>query len=280
MMAPALLAAGGALAAWALAIEPRRLVLRPRALTPPAWPRSLDGLRVAVLADLHAGTPPTDERRLRRIAARVNEAAPELVLILGDFLTHGGLFQGRVAPEAVGAALTGLSAPLGVFAVLGNHDWHEAGERMIRAADEAGIRVLEDEAATVRRAGQELWLAGVSDAWSRVPDLSGTLARVPHGAPVLVVTHSPDLFPRVPARVSLTLAGHTHAGQVNVPLARRLALPSAYGERFLSGHIEEDGRQLYVHPGIGNSAVPARLRATPEITLLTLGGGCHGDRLD
>ena len=268
----ALLAGGLGLAVWAVAIEPRWLRTRSRELAVPGLPAGLEGLRAAVIADLHVGAPPVDERRLRRIVGRLNAAAPEIVLILGDLLAHEGLFRRVPDPELVAAWLAALEAPLGVFAVLGNHDWAGGrGDRLTRAAADVGIRVLDDDAALVLRDGRHpLWLAGIADAASRVPDVAGTLGRVPDGAPVLALTHSPDVFPHVPARVSLTLAGHTHGGQVRVPFITRRVIPSRFGNRYARGHVVEGGRHLFVHPGVGTAGPPIRFRSPPELTILTL----------
>ena len=237
----------------------------------PGWSEGLDGLRIAVLSDLHAGAPPVGEARLRKLVTNVNAAAPELVVILGDLLTHDGPFGDPLEPEAVMAPLARLAAPIGVFVVLGNHDWPHGGERLMRAAADAGVRVLDDDAARALRHGRHpLWLAGIADASSRSPDVRGVLRRISDGAPVLALTHSPDVFPQVPERVSLTLAGHTHGGQVRLPFVTRLVIPSRFGERYARHHVEEGGRHLFVSPGIGTAGLPIRFRAPPELTLLTL----------
>jgi predicted MPP superfamily phosphohydrolase len=111
----------------------------------------------------------------------------------------------------------------------------------------------------------------VSDLYTRPADVGRALASVPEGAPVILLTHNPDVFVNVPARVLLTLAGHTHGGQVNLPLLGRLVVPSQFGERFAIGHVHEDGRDLFVTPGIGTSILPVRFGAPPEISVLTVG---------
>jgi predicted MPP superfamily phosphohydrolase len=206
------------------------------------------------------------EARLEGLAAAVNASAPDLVLLLGDFVDPKVRGGSPIAPEAVADRLGALRARLGVFAVLGNHDWLHGGERVAAALRDAGIRVLENEAV----AAGPLWLAGVADARMRTPDVDGALAAVPPEAPVLLMSHDPDLFPHVPERVSLTLSGHTHGGQVAIPALRRPLLPSAYGERYARGLIVEHGRHLLVSSGIGTSGLPLRLLAPPEVLVLTL----------
>jgi uncharacterized protein len=266
----ALGAAAGALAARALWLEPRRLVVRRLSLQLPNWPGELGGLRVAVVADLHTGAVHTGEDWVERIVERVNAERPGLVALLGDFVDQHAALAEPVAPEAVAERLGRLRAPLGVVAVLGNHDWIEGGRRTARALRDAGIPVLENEAIET---GRGLWVAGVADAAERTALVGAALERVPGGAPCILLTHNPDVFPRVPARASLTLAGHTHGAQVNVPLLRRKAVPSRFGARYAGGHVEEGGRQMYVSRGLGTSALPLRFRAPPEIALIELCGG-------
>ena len=255
--------------AWrALWQEPRMGVVRRLTLRLPAWPAELAGLRVALVADLHAGAPHVDEARIERVVRQVNAEAPDVVALLGDYIDRNVTFgRRRVAPEAVAERLARLRAPRGVFAVLGNHDWTNAGPRMGFALRAAGITVLEDAAAP---AGGALHVVGFSDPRVRLPDIDRALAGVPAGAAVLALSHDPDLFPAIPPRVALTVAGHTHGGQIAVPRLRRPVVPSRFGERFVRGHVVERGRHLYVTSGIGTSGHPVRLLAPPEVVVLRL----------
>jgi predicted MPP superfamily phosphohydrolase len=247
-------------------LEPRRNRVRERTLRLPRWPEELDGLRVALISDLHTGAPHVDAARLERVVEAVGAQRPDLVVLLGDFIDPNVRGGSTVEPQAVAAALGRLRAPLGVFAVLGNHDWQNAGEAIAAALRAAGITVLENEAV----AAGPLYVAGLADLRTREPDIAATLAEVPDDAPVIVLSHDPDLFPQIPERVSLTLSGHTHGGQVAVPLLRRRFIPSRFGERFARGHVEEGGRHLYVTSGLGTSGWPVRLLVPSEIVILTL----------
>jgi predicted MPP superfamily phosphohydrolase len=260
-------AAGAAGLAWAGWIEPRRLATVTKTLELPHWPAALDGLRVGVLSDVHAGVPHAGRTAIARAVQRLNEQRPDLFLLLGDFLDANPVWGGRIPPDEVAAQMAELNAPLGTVAVLGNHDWKRSGDAMWRALTHAGIEVLENRA--IRR-GEHLHVAGLADLRCRRPDLPETLAQVPHDAPVLLLAHDPDVFPFVPNRVALTLSGHTHGGQVAIPRVRRPAIPSRYGERFARGHVVEDGRHLYVTSGLGTSGLPLRALAPPEIVVLTL----------
>jgi uncharacterized protein len=269
----ALVAAAAALAARALWVEPRRLVVRRLTLAVPGWTSELDGLRLAVVADLHTGALHTGEGRIERIVERVNAERPDLVVLLGDYVDRHATLAEAVPPEAVAERLGALEAMLRVVAVLGNHDWTEGGRRVAAALRTAGIPVLENEALEV---GRGLWVAGLADAVERRARMETALDPVPDGAPCLLLSHNPDVFPRVPARVSLTLAGHTHGAQLNVPLLRRVAVPSRFGLRYAGGRVEEGGRQMYVSRGLGTSGLPLRFRAPPEIAVIELCGGDGG----
>jgi uncharacterized protein len=262
----AAIGAGAAAAAWAGWIEPRRLVTVRRTLELPRWPASLDGVRLGVISDLHAGAPHAGTKAIARAVERLNAEAPDVMLLLGDFIDAHVLWGGRVSPEHIARELTALRAPLGIFAVLGNHDWKQTGDRMWRALTEAGIEVLENRAA----AAGDPPVAGLADLRERRPDLPTALAGVPPDAPVILLSHDPDVFPFVPERVALTVSGHLHGGQVAIPLVRRPAIPSRYGERYARGHVVEDGRHLYVTSGLGTSGMPLRFLAPPEIVVLEL----------
>ena len=260
----------GALALRALWLEPASLRVATYRLNIPRWPPACDGLRVAVLADLHVGSPWNGRDRLAEIAADTNAARPDLVLLAGDYVIQGVRGGRFVPPHAIAETLRTIAAPLGVWAVLGNHDWWLDGPRVRSALEGAGIRVLEDAAAEVGRGECRFWLAGFGDFWESRHDVGVALARTDETRPILAFTHNPDLFPEVPDRVRLTIAGHTHGGQVYIPFVGRPIVPSRYGERFAIGHVVESGRHLFVSPGIGTSIVPVRFLVPPEISVLVL----------
>jgi len=133
--------------------------------------------------------------------------------------------------------------------------------------------VLENDAAIIERNGETLWVAGIGDKWEGKPDIASTLARlarVDNTAPIIVFTHNPDIFPSIPSKVALTIAGHTHGGQVSAPIIGRPIVPSDFGERYAAGHIVEGVKHLFVTSGIGTSILPVRFRVPPEISLLTI----------
>ena len=253
---------------WGLLIEPNRLVVHREVVSIANWPKELDDLKIAVLSDIHVGSWGVDDRKLRLIVEQTNQLQPEMIVILGDYMTGNGTFRQRVEPEVFGPVLKELRAPLGVYSVLGNHDWWGDAPRLRRALEEHGIKVLEDEVFEVPARGSVVWLAGLADLWTRPQRIDQTIAKIPAGVPIIALTHNPDIFPRVPQRVSLLLAGHTHAAQIYFPIIGPIVQPSNYG--YVRGHYYENNHHLFVTSGIGNSIIPLRFGATPEIVLLTI----------
>lgn len=239
----------------------------------PGWPAATGDLRIAVLADLHTGSPHNDLEKLQEVVRATNRAHPDLVLLAGDFVIQGVVGGHFVEPEASARVLRSLQAPLGVYAVLGNHDWWLEGARVRKALEDEGIPVLEDRAIPLLFNRRPFWLAGVSDFWEAAHDVRRALTGVDEASPVIVVTHNPDVFPEIPDRVTLTIAGHTHGGQVVAPGLGRPVVPSQFGERYAIGHIVEGGRHLFVSTGIGTSILPVRFRVPPEISMIILRSG-------
>lgn len=282
--------ATGGLGAYACGVEPGlELFVTRYKLTPPGWPADLT-LRCAVVADIHACEPWMSVGRIRDIVATTNALEPDLVVLLGDFNAGHRYVTGTVYPPQWGEALEGLKAPLGCYAILGNHDWwHGAlpgmparqAEPVRRALRHAAIPVLENHAIRLEKASKPFWVVGLADQIAvtvgprrhrGLDDLEGALAQVTDAAPVLLLAHEPYIFPRVPERVSLTLCGHTHGGQVNVPLAGPWLDWGHSVDHYVYGHVVEGGRHMIISGGLGTSLVPVRFMRPPEIVLLTLGG--------
>lgn len=263
-------------------VEPNRLVTRHETVQIANWPRELNDLRIAVLSDIHAGGSFINERKLRTIVERTNELQPEMIVILGDYISGDGRRHPlRMAPSTFAAVLKDFRAPLGVYSVLGNHDWWYDGREVRTALEQNGIKVLDDEVFQVKvdrgqAQGTEaqatsLWLVGLADLWTRPQRIETTVSQVPHNVPVIALTHNPDIFPRVPSRVQLLLAGHTHGAQIHLPFIGYVVQPSnTYGERYARGHVFENGHHLFVTTGIGTSIISVRFGVPPEIVLLTV----------
>lgn len=260
----------GLAAFYGFLIEPGRLVTRHETIRIQNWPQQLNGLKIAVLSDIHADDWFVDNNKLREIVERTNQLQPEAIVILGDYMSSDGWVTSKVEPEVFAAALKGFRAPLGVYSVLGNHDWWNDGEKVRVALEQNGIKVLEDEVFEVNARGTSLWLVGLADLWTRRPNIAETVNKVPEGQPMIALTHNGDIFPRLPGRVPLLIAGHTHGGQVRFPFIGSVVSSSRLGDRYTRGHLFENNHHLFVTTGIGTSIIPVRFGVTPEIVLLTL----------
>jgi predicted MPP superfamily phosphohydrolase len=270
-----------ATAAYAGAIEPMEVSVTRYALTPSRWPTRRK-LTITVIADLHAGGPDMTLPHVQRVVDAAQGLRSDLVVFLGDFKAWYWHFKGQPVDDPLWAAeLARLEAPLGTWAILGNHDWwHDlAGVRSALGAVQ--IPILENKAVLLGAAGEQFWLAGLGDQLAHqlgrgrfrgVDDLPGALAQVRTDDPVLLLAHEPDIFPTVPDRVALTLAGHTHGGQIRVPFVWPHLVPSRFGARYAYGHVIENDRHLIVSGGLGTSIIPARLGVPPEVVHITLGG--------
>jgi predicted MPP superfamily phosphohydrolase len=255
---------------WGFFIEPNRLIVHEEKVQIDNWPVELSGLRIALIGDVHTGAWFIDDRKLQRIVELTNQQQPDLILLAGDFMVSNNWHGHRVEPEVTAAALKNLKAPLGVYAVLGNHDWWYNGEKVTKAFEQNGIRVLENDVAEIKWRDRSFWLAGLSDKWTQPQHVSETIAKAPAGATVVALTHNPDIFPQLPSSVPLLLAAHTHGGQVTFPLIGAAVVPSDFGQKYAAGHVYENGHHLFVTTGIGTSIMPVRFRVPPEIAVLTI----------
>jgi len=260
----------GLLIFWGFLIEPGRLVVRQQTIQIANWPTELNGLKVAVLSDIHVDKWFITERKVRTIVQRTNELQPDLIVILGDYMSGNGLVRHEVDPKVFAPILKELRAPLGVYSVLGNHDWWYDGKKLRQHLEQNGIKVLENEVTQLNVRNRSLYLIGLADLWTRAQSIDEVVAKVPEGGSVIALTHNPDIFPKVPQRVPLLLAGHTHGGQVRFPLIGSVVQSSDYGERYERGLVFENNHHLFVTTGIGMSIMPVRFGVTPEIVLLTL----------
>ena len=253
-----------------------------------AWSADSAPVTIALLSDMHVAGPDMPPGRLARIVRQVNALHPDIVLLAGDFVSDKALATHYYSAAEVVAPLAGLRARLGVAAVMGNHDhWreddlHESGIFQAALA-KAGIILLDNQ---VERLGPVV-LGGVDDIFTGHADVPATLAamhqvqvRRPGGTPLakVVVSHSPDIFPELPAASDaagalLVLAGHTHCGQIAPPGIGPILTASNYGKRYACGVVHERGNTLVVGAGLGTSVLPLRLGAVPDMWLITLKPG-------
>tara|TARA_R110002020_G_scaffold154610_7_gene334629 strand:+ start:9623 stop:10516 length:894 start_codon:yes stop_codon:yes gene_type:complete len=263
--------------------------ITPYALTPRGWPAGLK-LRAAVIADIHACEPWMTVSRIEAICRQTMDLEPDIILLLGDYVSGTKIVTGNVNSSEWSAALGALQAPLGVHAILGNHDYWDdktyqrdqnAVPFVVEALRNVGISTYVNEAVRIEKDGHGFWLAGLGDQLALLPgsgrahsqgidDLDATLAAITDDGPVLLMAHEPDIFPSVDHRVSLTLCGHTHGGQLNL-FGWRPFSASRGSAAYPAGYFEVDGRALIVSRGLGCSVLPLRIGAYPEILLLELG---------
>jgi hypothetical protein len=266
------------------------LQLTSYALNPPGWPADLT-LKIAVIADIHACEPWMPAERIGAIVDLANAQQPDLTVLLGDFVGAQHFVTRYLPPGAWAEQLARLEAPLGAYAILGNHDWWSAAvptdppdnAQSVRSAVlAAGIPVLENRAIRLDRNGRPFWLIGLGDQlahrWDRrrahgLDDLRSAMRDINDEAPAILLAHEPFVFARAPDRIGLTLCGHTHGGQVNLPLIGAPFAPTMHGvKRYIYGLYEEGPRRMIVSAGLGTSRLPVRLNCPPEVVCVTLGG--------
>ncbi len=254
----------GAVALWALAVEPQWIVVTRTAIPVAGLPAELEGTTIALVADTHHG-PWTGEGFVRRVADRTAREKPDIVALAGDFVHRGA----RYAEPGI-APLGGIGAPLGTYAVLGNHDHWEGADAVRAALRTHGITILENAHAIVERAGARLCIAGVEELWEGAPDVGAALAGVDPEVPRVLIVHNPDFVDALAEApgVDLVLSGHTHGGQVALPFLGPLLLPAR--RTYASGLVKLPHGLLYVTRGAGEISPPVRLGCRPEIAILTL----------
>jgi predicted MPP superfamily phosphohydrolase len=255
---------------YGLFVEPARLVEHDYTVAIPRWPAACEGLRLDHVSDIHTGSPNNGIANLDRVVARLEASDSDAVVMTGDYVILSVL-GGSYVPAAVSAPhLRALTRRKPVFAVLGNHDWWKGGVGVRHALEAAGVVVLEDQSRRVTLRGCPLWLVGVGDLWTAPHNVRKAFAGVDDAAPAIVLTHNPAIFPRIPARAALVLAGHTHGGQISLP---GIGQPAQWGKpenRYIRGEYDDGTRRLFVSPGIGTSILPMRIGVPPEISRLTL----------
>jgi predicted MPP superfamily phosphohydrolase len=256
----------------------------------PNWPDDLE-LTIAVIADIHACYPWMSEARVSDIVDLANAQKPDLTVLLGDYVCTHRLVSGYVPPGAWGEQLARLEAPLGVYAILGNHDWLSAAiptepadksRSVRRALAEADVPVLENDSVRLSQRGRPFWLIGLGDLLAPVPnprrgqgadDLPAAMRAIDDDAPAILLVHEPYFFPWVPDRIALTLAGHMHGGQINLPIiGAPVGLLKRRSTKYIYGEYASGERRMIVSGGLGTSLAPVRILRPPEVVMVKLGG--------
>lgn len=265
-VAAAALAGAGALL-YAREVETRRVEVVRLTLTLPRLAPEFDGYRIVQIGDLHLDDW-TRPGRLNRIVEKVNEQRPDLVAIMGDFASYSAR---RLDAGLLVGALRRLSAPDGTLSILGNHDYLTGVELVRRCVREGGVMELLNEVYTLERGEARLHVAGVDDVMEGRSRLDLILGRLPEEGAAILLAHEPDFADVAAAtgRFDLQLSGHSHGGQVRLPLFTRLILPP-FSQRYTSGLYEVGEMALYTNRGLGTVHLRLRFLCRPEITVLTL----------
>lgn len=256
--------------------------LRTYSLALPQW--SGPRLRIAVFTDIHVCRPWVAPGLVTAMVGQVNRLGADLIVLAGDVLPDRNLLCQHLTADRIVPLLTGLTAPLGVVAVMGNHDRRDCRRAMqsdgrdssvIEAYRSAGMDLLLNGSRRVDHHGHPLWVVGFDSqlpiryGQPRFHDPEAAFAEVPDGAPAILIAHEPDYFASGDRRPMLQISGHTHGGQF-VLFGRRPMTPSRFGDRYAVGHVVEDDRHLIVSAGIGYSGLPFRFGVPPEITLIEI----------
>ncbi len=240
-------------------------------------------LRIGILADPHVGLPNMSLRRFHHICRQLNALDCDIIMLLGDYRARYLYKTSRYGLEEIADAMLKLNAPLGVWGVLGNHDWWDDHETMKRGEGsciseavfrEAGLQMLENENTIIDK---RFNLVGLGDQWAfkirggfrGVDDLTAAMKGIDRKLPTILMAHEPDVFSGLDEEIVLTISGHTHGGQVVVN-GKHLNSSKKYGYSYLYGHYKENDRHLVVSGGLGTSVFPLRFGRPPELTIVEI----------
>ncbi|HQU85616.1 MAG TPA: metallophosphoesterase [Pyrinomonadaceae bacterium] len=253
---------------YAYFIEPRRFVINEQTLAVSDWKKEQDGFKIVAISDIHGGAHYMDEARIRYLVEQSNAQNPDIVVLLGDFVSEvNGVGSPLIMPVSVIADnLKGLKSNFGVYAVIGNHDWWHDEKEITRELERVGYKVLENESASFKKNGQNITIIGIEDFWKRRRvDIASVFSKIERKENILAITHNPDSFDQIPEGISLLLAGHTHGGQVVIPF---FGPPIVVAKReYTKGFIQKENKSLFVTTGV---SAMIRFGVPPEIAVLTI----------
>jgi len=248
-----------AIGIYSLFIEPNKLEVNHYTIRD----SELSGLKIIFASDFHF--KPHQQKRLETVVNLINAENPDLVLSVGDFVS--GHNENMTMPiENIAKELGKVKSKYGFYTTLGNHDGWYGISGITKALETNGIKVLANKNTVVKTNNKIVYIAGAADLMTGKPNIYQALDGVK--SPVILLTHTPDLFPEVPENVNLTLAGHTHGGQIRIPLLGPIFTASNFGDKYTMGLIEEEGKKLITTKGIGTSILPLRFNCIPEIIVI------------
>lgn len=257
-----------ALTGYMHSVAKRDPIVRRTEISLSGWPTTETSLKLLLVSDVHVAGPDMPPERLAKIVGQMNALHPDIILFAGDFVSDKTVSTHRYSADKAIAPLGKLHARLGVLAVLGNHDHWRDKMAISNALAKNNVAVLNNE---VKKIGP-LVIGGVDDDFTDNSDLPKTLQEISkHKGISIILSHSPDIFPYIPNDIPLTLAGHTHCGQIMIPLFGAISTASKYGGRYGCGIIKENEKMMIVGAGLGTSILPLRLGAVPDMWLVTIG---------
>lgn len=269
-------------------IEPNRLAVTAEEIRIKDWDPAFDGLKIVMISDIHGGSNGASAENIRRVVETANAQQPDVIVLLGDYVSQAHTRQPiherplRMPMKEVADNLAGLRARHGVFAVLGNHDGWFNDEEISAELRRVGYNVLRNEIAVINQNGVPLRLLGLKDhmqldSWQSFDQvIRSTVARYPREGQIVVLEHSPDIlyvlnyWKNLSPDLELMLAGHSHGGQIWLPIVGAPIVPTSAGQKYAHGHVEEEGVHMFVTSGVGTSILPFRFMVPPEIAVVTV----------